>query len=252
MSWRSFGVASKNVVRVLEADPELGFQLDDAGRAAAAAAAVAGLLTVEPGIWEPPPLLDAEKGGFGLLLLEGCLARDVSLLDQRVSTELVADGDLLRPSDEDGVFAPVPIGAAWQALERTRLAVLDRDFAVRVGPWPEVCSALFSRCTRRAHRLATLLAISHVKRVDVRLLLLFWHYADQWGRVVRGRGVVVRLPLTHEVLGKLVGAQRPSVTSALKELANEGLIVQERRGEWVLRGDPPTQLRRLAPMQESG
>jgi DNA-binding transcriptional ArsR family regulator len=70
-------------------------------------------------------------------------------------------------------------------------------------------------------------------RVDQRLLLLFWHFAERWGRV-RPEGVVVQLPLTHETLGALIGARRPSVTSALSALAEQGLVEPVERGEWLL------------------
>jgi Mn-dependent DtxR family transcriptional regulator len=46
-------------------------------------------------------------------------------------------------------------------------------------------------------------------------------------------GIVVPLRLTHETLGALVAARRPSVTSALGRLADAGLL---RRGDgvWLL------------------
>jgi CRP-like cAMP-binding protein len=47
-------------------------------------------------------------------------------------------------------------------------------------------------------------------------------------------GVRLELPLTHAVLGKLVGAHRPSVTTALGSLVDRGLVVRAEDG-WVLR-----------------
>jgi CRP/FNR family transcriptional regulator, cyclic AMP receptor protein len=41
------------------------------------------------------------------------------------------------------------------------------------------------------------------------------------------------------VLGKLVGAHRPSVTTALGSLGDRGLVVRDGDG-WVLREAPPT------------
>jgi CRP/FNR family transcriptional regulator, cyclic AMP receptor protein len=52
---------------------------------------------------------------------------------------------------------------------------------------------------------------------------------------------VVPIRLTHETLSLLVGARRPSVTTALTALSNAGGIVERRPdGEWVLHGLPPT------------
>ena len=55
-------------------------------------------------------------------------------------------------------------------------------------------------------------------RVERRLKALFWHLAERWGRV-SGDGVIVPLALTHRILGQLVGARRPTVSTALSELA---------------------------------
>ena len=45
--------------------------------------------------------------------------------------------------------------------------------------------------------------------------------------------IVIDLPLTHELLAKLVGAARPSVTTALGGLADRGLVARDGRA-WVL------------------
>ena len=40
--------------------------------------------------------------------------------------------------------------------------------------------------------------------------------------------------LTHETLGRFVGARRPSVTLAMGQLADEGLVTRRDDGAWVL------------------
>jgi CRP-like cAMP-binding protein len=92
----------------------------------------------------------------------------------------------------------------------------------------------------RSRNLAINMAIIHQARVNVRLLMLLWHLADRWGRV-RSEGVVLPLHLTHSVLADLVAARRPTVTSALTELARLGLVIPLDRG-WLLSGDPPGEL----------
>jgi CRP-like cAMP-binding protein len=109
-------------------------------------------------------------------------------------------------------------------------------------PWPQLGVELFNRGTRRAHHLAVALAISHHQRVDDRLLLTLWHLAERWGRV-HTDGVVVPLPLSHQRLADLVGAHRPSVTTAMGELRRSEAISRRDSGEWVLHGAPPEQLR---------
>jgi CRP-like cAMP-binding protein len=56
-------------------------------------------------------------------------------------------------------------------------------------------------------------------------------------------GVVVPLPLSHQRLADLVGAHRPSVTTAMGDLTRSGAISRRDSGEWVLHGTPPEQLR---------
>lgn len=62
---------------------------------------------------------------------------------------------------------------------------------------------------------------------------------------MRADGVVVPIPLTHELLASIVGARRPSVTTALRSLREEGLVERCEDGSWLLHGDPPENLRVL-------
>src|SRR5581483_10984875 len=89
------------------------------------------------------------------------------------------------------------------------------------------------------------LAILENPRVDVRLLLLFWQLADRWGTVGTD-GVNVPLRLTHHMLGRIVRAQRPSVTASLNELAELGVLTRSAADRtWTLHGEPRRQLDRL-------
>ena len=164
------------------------------------------------------------------------IAREVIVADH-VSAELLGPGDLLpwQPASKTGLL---PVEVVWSVLSPTLLAVLDRRFAAELARWPEVTAALFDRLSERSLRLATTQAISQLTRVDRRLRALFWHLAERWGRV-SGDGVVVPLALTHRILGQLVGARRPTVSTALGELAERGELVRRPDGSWILRGSPP-------------
>jgi CRP-like cAMP-binding protein len=83
-------------------------------------------------------------------------------------------------------------------------------------------------------------AIAAQPRLEVRLALLLWHLAGRWGKVERG-GVRLPLPLTHQLLGQLVGAERPSVSHALARLAHNGLVTGH-GDEWHLHGSLEDQL----------
>ena len=226
---------------VLDADAELRDAVAAGELASAGAQARAAVLTVPAGEWKPGHA-DGQRG-FGLLILEGVLTRAAKLLG-RTSMELVGKEDLIRPWDEPEEDVSVPYEVSWTVLREARMAILDEVFVQRVSPWPGIGAALAGRCARRARWLACQVAMLENPRLEVRLLLLFWHLADRWGRVVP-EGVVVAIPLTHQMLGRLVRAQRPSVTASLRELASRDMLIGYHDGDWILRGDPNEQLRLL-------
>jgi CRP/FNR family cyclic AMP-dependent transcriptional regulator len=167
--------------------------------------------------------------------------REVSILVETAAIEFLAEGDLLRPSGEVGA-ASVGSGVVWRTLEPTRLAVLDREFLLALRPWPELTAGPLRRQERRAEWLANVLAISHLSPVDLRVLVLFWLFADRWGKV-RGDEVRVPIPLTHLNIAHLIGARRPTVTTTLSNLMAAGWLLHESNGYWLLRGRPPEQQR---------
>jgi CRP/FNR family cyclic AMP-dependent transcriptional regulator len=205
--------------------------------------ALARMQMLEVGMWDEPDN-GAQRDGYGLLVLDGILARRVTL-GRFDCTELLGSGDLLRPWNfESATTASVSSHVSWNVVSPVRVAALDRRFALAVAPWPEIGAALMDRIVQRARWLAFQLAVSHVVRVDTRLLLMFWHFADRWGRMTR-EGARVRLPVTHGVLASVVGARRPSVTTALGRLQDEGLIERLPDGEWLLLGSPPEDYARI-------
>jgi CRP/FNR family transcriptional regulator, cyclic AMP receptor protein len=179
-----------------------------------------------------------EGGHLGMLIVEGLLARRLRLAG-RESVELLAQGDVLRPWVLLGPTSSVATVVSWSVLEPASVAVLDADFAKRVSPWPEITATLMDRLTLRARWLAFALAVSHVRRIDDRLMLLFWHLADRRGRMTPD-GVVIPLKLSHQALATLIGAQRPTVSTALGQLRDRGLLERAPDGVWVLHGEPPS------------
>jgi hypothetical protein len=224
-------------VRLLEADPDLGGLLTDARRAEAERELTVRTHMVDSGPWDVSRLAAASADHVGLLVLEGVLSRELMVADQ-VSAELLGPGDLVRPWQSGNRPSLLPVEAVWSVLSPLTVAVLDRRFAAEVARYPEITSALFDRLGDRSGRLATTQAISQLTRVDRRLRALFWHLAERWGRV-SGQGVIVPLALTHRILGQLVGARRPTVSTALAELADREELVRRPDGSWLLRGDPP-------------
>jgi hypothetical protein len=125
----------------------------------------------------------------------------------------------------------------WSALSDVRLAVLGRRLAVQLCGYPELYAALIDRMSQRSARLATSQAISQMTKVDRRLLDLFWHLAERWGRITAA-GVHVPLRISHRLLGQLIGARRPTISAAVGQLADSGDLVRRADSTWLLTGDP--------------
>lgn len=217
---------------LLDADADLAQEFDLRMRLVARQVATAVVFDIPVGDCAPDESFQAGTSGLGMLLLEGVLAIDIQVGD-RTATELLGPGDLLQdwPSDADDLLEHM---TAWHVLLPARVAVLDAAFADRIRPWPQIYAALLRRSARRACDLDVQRAIACQPRLEARLALLLWHLAARWGRVEPG-GIRLSLPLTHRMLGQLVGAERPSVSHALARLAEAGLVTG--KGEdWHLHG----------------
>jgi CRP/FNR family cyclic AMP-dependent transcriptional regulator len=227
--------STSTLIPLLEADPELGDGLAPDELKAARRTVGVHVRMIDAGPWEPageqwpvPPML-------GLLVLEGLVTRDI-VFAGRTTTELIGAGDVLRPWEDDAQFDALPFGVAWHVHEPTRVAVLDARFSLAAARWPALGGGVSRRHVRRSRGLAFQLAIAQLPRVDDRLLVLLWALAERWGRVCP-QGVRLPLQLPHRTLATLVGARRPSVTTALSGLARDGLVQRTENG-WLLHGDP--------------
>jgi CRP/FNR family transcriptional regulator, cyclic AMP receptor protein len=222
------------VIRVLEFDPDLAEHLPHDARREAEARARARVFRVPKGRWTPPEI---EPGAFGLLLLRGLMARRLRL-GPSASAELVGPTDIIRPWENDLVPALMPAVPEWRVLEDAQVALLDRGITVLIGDYPEIGAALAGRLIRRSRSLAYFMAAQHFVRVENRLLAALWHLASMWGRVTP-QGIVVPFRLTHEMLADIVGAQRPTTTTALRSLMSHGRLTRNDARCYVLIGDPP-------------
>jgi CRP/FNR family cyclic AMP-dependent transcriptional regulator len=213
---------------LFDVDEGLASGLDHRMRLVARPMAAARLQELSVGEFELVPLLAQLGRGLGLLVVDGVIALDVQVGD-RVASELVGAGDLLAPWVGEDDVVLLASETFTRALVRTRVAVLDEAFADRIRPWPQIHCALLRRAVRRAMELNVHRAATCHPRADARIALLLWHLAERWGRV-EPDGILLPLPLTHRLIGQLVGAERPSVSHALARLARAGLLTRKQNG----------------------
>lgn len=229
-------MSDRNIASLLELDPDLAVLLGDERLEAARRELRVAVHVLDTGPWEVQRLSGTSPDHIGLLLIDGVLAREV-LVSDTVSTELLGPGDVVRPWHLDGSASLLRHVIRWNVLSRSRIALLDRRLASQLGAFPEIMAAVIDRINERAMRLTVTQAISQLNRVDRRLLALFWHMAERWGRMTPD-GVALPMTLSHRMLGQLVGARRPTVSTALSELVKEGEVARRDDGTWLLIGAP--------------
>jgi CRP/FNR family cyclic AMP-dependent transcriptional regulator len=223
--------ATRRTVRLLDYDPELGATLRRERLAEAHELAQATFVRVGRGRRDAAELTGGHEAVYGVLLLDGLANRTV-VLDGVVSAQLLGRGDLVR-IERDSEAALVPTTIGWTVLEPLTAALLDERFLLTVRRWPEIVAALFQRLAAQEERRDIHRALSQLPRVEDRIHALLWLLAERWGRMTR-QGVILGLGLTHELIGQLVGAKRPTVSLALKQLEEHGAVHRRADGSWLL------------------
>jgi CRP/FNR family transcriptional regulator, cyclic AMP receptor protein len=232
------------MVSARPASPVCNVLREDPDRAEAIQELAAREMRLPTGPW-PAEVGPNFTEGIGLLVLKGMMIRRVGI-DGRYGAELLGECDVLRPWQGEDGSPTLATTTGWSVIEPTRLAVLDAQFARALVRYPELVGRLVGRALHRSRNLTVNMAIVHQARVDVRLLMLFWHLAGRWGRV-RSDGTMLPIRLTHTVLADLVAARRPTVTSALSDLSRRGVVRLADDG-WLLTGEVPGELLDVSPM----
>ena len=228
-------VATKNgggradAVSLLRADPSLRAAIPEDELDSAVALTTVPRLQLSSGRWHPE--LTAGFGqGIGALLLEGVLLHEVKL-GGRTSAHLLAPGDLLDPWTP--METALPCSVRWTCVGDVVMAVLTDGFEAAVARWPALADLMQRPLAQQVRELELRAVINALPRAEQRVLALFWQLAGRWG-TVKGDEVIVRLELTHELVGRLVGSERPTVTLALGALADEQLLTRDASGRWRL------------------
>lgn len=220
-------------IALLTADPGLAAALPPEQLAAARRLVAAPREDHPVGPWTPHSRERYGDGTFALLIISGLLMRD-TVLGGRSAAQLFGPGDVIDPWPAADRLLPAQ--THWRVSEPMTLAVLDRRFDLAARRWPQLQDALRARIVAQSDRAILHAALGQLPRVELRIVALLWHLAERWGRAVPA-GVHIPLRLTHETLGRLVGAQRPTVTLALSALAEEGIVVRDHDCGFVLDRD---------------
>lgn len=214
-------------VPLLEIEPDLGRFLTPEERAEARRVTVT-VLTIGRGIFDLEARLRS-AGAFGAIVADGALMNRL-VFGEHPALRLLGPGDVLARQSEAGLG---PISqSTYRAPGQLRMALLDDRVLAAGQRFPRLFAGLHVRMGEQHQRLATQLVICQLPRVEERILGLLWLLAETWGHVTPN-GTTLPVALTHDALGECIGARRPTVSLALKELADRGAVLRQ-TGGWVL------------------
>ncbi|MDB4898435.1 MAG: cyclic nucleotide-binding protein [Gemmatimonadetes bacterium] len=134
---------------------------------------------------------------------------------------------VLEPGAHFGELALIddqPRSAHVIAMDDAELLVLRReDFRRRVEANPSVAWALLTELSRRLRRADQKIGGLVLLDVPGRIARLLLDLASEAG------GPTIEKPLTHQTIAQMIGASRETVSRAMKEFQDSGLIRVERR-----------------------
>ena len=223
-------------IPLLDADPDLGRLLPPDRAAEARQLLVVRRHALPAGPWADPQLARVDGGHLGLLVLEGLLAHETAMEDT-VSTHLLGQGDIARPWQADDPAQLLRAERRWTVLAPATVAVLDARLGSSLCRYPEVHAMIVDRLAEQMQRMAVAQAIARLTGVDRRLLALFWHLAERWGRVApQGCRSRSTSPMACSPTWSARGARRSRPPSASSRARGELLRLPD--GTWLLTGVP--------------
>jgi hypothetical protein len=216
-------------VSLLSVEPEMLESIPERDRPLARRTLTALRCDLPVGGWALSDLPGVETA-HGVLILSGAICRETSL-GGRVSAHLFGPGSIILA--RDGAAISLPWRTQWSSVVDSVVAVLDHRFPSLTQRWPELIEVVQRRLTVQLESAICQAAIAEFSRADDRIIALFWQLADVWG-TVRPEGIWITLPLTHRLIGRLVGAERATVSLALSRLSESDLLVRSSKRTWVL------------------
>jgi CRP/FNR family cyclic AMP-dependent transcriptional regulator len=169
---------------------------------------------------------------FDFLIIDGVVIKETTLL-ARSALELLGPGDVLAPPLTSARQVESRAVSRYMAHGPVSLATLDDRFRRASARWPGLADVLHDRLGQQTHRASMHLAMLHLPRVEERVVALFADLAERFGRVTN-EGILIPIDLTHDLIGHLVGSRRPTVSLALRSLAEEGRLTRLDDHRWLL------------------
>jgi CRP/FNR family transcriptional regulator, cyclic AMP receptor protein len=201
------------------------------------AAALAPMVTrheLPIGSFRPSELSLSSAAPFGLLVITGAICRETTLADH-ASAHLFGPGTIVQ-LNADTTDASLSWTTRWSCVIDSTVVALDDDFPQYLIRWPALGAIVRQQLASQVEAALRQCALTGLSRVDDRILALFWHLADGWG-TVRHDGIAIRLPLTHRLIGRLVAAERATISLGTSRLAERGLLGRTGTRTWLLNPD---------------
>jgi CRP/FNR family transcriptional regulator len=125
-----------------------------------------------------------------------------------------------------GIVLPPATEEVLEAILDSRLTLLPHRVVSRLLEFPGLGDAVLRELAetlrRKQDSIANFGEVRHVERVRHKLLQL----ARDYGRVTAD-GVKLELPLTHALLGEMVGSERETVTRGIDQLECSGFLSRD-------------------------
>ena len=239
---RSGSSPTARLVRLVSAVPDFGEVVAPEERGLAERAVVVPRLSAcDEDL--APVLATSSRDAFDFVVVEGVVLKETTFA-ARSALELLGPGDVLAPPLT--VLRQLESRAVSRYLAHgpVALAALNGRFKQAARRWPELSDVLHDRLGRQTHRASMHLAMLHLPRVEERVVALFGDLGERFGRMTAD-GIVIDVHLTHELIGRLVGSRRPTVSLALQALDSDGVLTRLEDGRWALApgsvpdGQPP-------------
>ena len=137
---------------------------------------------------------------------------------------------------EAACFDEVPYYTTAVTELPSRIRVFPRKATLRaMRAEPDIMIEILRSITRKQRLLAILIETVMFRKAPARVALILSRLATYYGEpVTSGRGVRIRLHLSHEILASMIGVSRVTVTRQIGALVRSGIIDCDKRHLIVL------------------